>query len=224
MGRGRKRYHRCSCCGNKAVWLYMPGRIGKVYYCDECVPRGCSCNLLNLEEFPNSNNGITPVMYWNSDDVKRYIWGDIDNNEFEELGVLEKKDNSTYYEILDDRGRREPCCEYEYSGNGFEIDIPDMMIKKHDLLNCIGKVRDSFYLYRNNINWQKLIIYLRDNFGEELNYHTIFEDIEKNIEYNFNIFDLADIRISILVKKKNIIKRYIDEIRKLARKYKYKKI
>lgn len=228
MGKGRKRYHRCSCCSNKAVWLYMPGRMGKVYYCDECVPRGCSCNLLKLTEFPISNNGITnngitPVMYWDSDDVKRYIWGDIDNNEFEKSGVLEKKDNSTYYEILDDEGRREPCCEYEYSGNGFEIDIPDIMIKKHDLLNCIGGVRDSFYLYTNNIDWGKLIIYLRDNFGDELNYHIIFKDIESNIIDNFIIFDIKDGVIPILVKKQKIAKAFIKEIRKLARVYKYKK-
>lgn len=28
-------------CGNKAVWFHMPGS-GR--YCDDCVPRGCSCN------------------------------------------------------------------------------------------------------------------------------------------------------------------------------------
>lgn len=33
----------CDKCGkNKSsVWAYMPG---KQKYCDECVPRGCSCN------------------------------------------------------------------------------------------------------------------------------------------------------------------------------------
>lgn len=49
--------------------------------CDECVPRGCSCNTVPKE-------GIDP----NSDD-----WHDPENWE----------------EILDDNGRRLPCCEWE---------------------------------------------------------------------------------------------------------------
>jgi hypothetical protein len=34
-------------CGNKGTWLYMPSYGGiqhNDYYCDYCVPRGCSCN------------------------------------------------------------------------------------------------------------------------------------------------------------------------------------
>lgn len=29
-------------CGKPAVWLYMPG---DGQYCDDCVSRGCSCNI-----------------------------------------------------------------------------------------------------------------------------------------------------------------------------------
>jgi hypothetical protein len=29
-------------CNSKAVWFYMPS--SNIEYCDECVPRGCSCN------------------------------------------------------------------------------------------------------------------------------------------------------------------------------------
>ena len=32
----------CDKCHNKAVWFYMPGTEK---YCDDCVPRGCSCNI-----------------------------------------------------------------------------------------------------------------------------------------------------------------------------------
>ena len=219
----KKRYHRCSCCNEKAVWLYMPGNKGKIYFCDNCVPRGCSCNLLNLSEFPKSNNGITSTMYWDDDAVNEYINNNITNSEFEKLGSLERKDNSTYYEILDDYGRREPCCEYDYSCNGFEIDIPDIMIKKYDLLECIGKIRKRYYLYSNSINWNKLVIYLRDEFGSELNYHMIFKDIESNIVNNFIILDIKDGLIPILVKKQRIAKVFVEKIRDLARDYKYKK-
>ena len=34
-------------CGNIAKWLYMPSYDGPQrndFYCDICVPRGCSCN------------------------------------------------------------------------------------------------------------------------------------------------------------------------------------
>lgn len=41
----------CNKCGEKAQWAYMPGTG---YYCDICVPRGCSCNWYPVEE--NSEN------------------------------------------------------------------------------------------------------------------------------------------------------------------------
>lgn len=31
-------------CGNKATWHYTPCNEDQVA-CDDCVPRGCSCNL-----------------------------------------------------------------------------------------------------------------------------------------------------------------------------------
>jgi hypothetical protein len=41
-------------CGSLAVWDYLPGNS---YYCDNCVPRGCSCNyhhneLPDIEDYP----------------------------------------------------------------------------------------------------------------------------------------------------------------------------
>lgn len=34
----------CDKCAKDAVWLYLPGKTGGAY-CDEHVPRGCSCNI-----------------------------------------------------------------------------------------------------------------------------------------------------------------------------------
>lgn len=32
-------------CGKLAVWNYLPAKENEQsYYCDDCVPRGCSCN------------------------------------------------------------------------------------------------------------------------------------------------------------------------------------
>ena len=40
---------RCDICHAKiATWEYMPR--GFEYYCDDCVPRGCSCNLIGDDD------------------------------------------------------------------------------------------------------------------------------------------------------------------------------
>jgi len=33
---------KCKC--KIAVWTYLPSEDDR-YYCDDCVPRGCSCNI-----------------------------------------------------------------------------------------------------------------------------------------------------------------------------------
>ena len=54
-------------CGKKAVWLYMPSYTGPQhndYYCDDCVPRGCSCNAElkdNCIDDGNSDNYYQPL-------------------------------------------------------------------------------------------------------------------------------------------------------------------
>jgi hypothetical protein len=65
---------KCSKCKSTAIWNYSPGKdCDDNYFCDGCVPRGCSCNL---------------------------------NEDGEE-------------EYLDDLGRQLPCCEYDFSEEGF---------------------------------------------------------------------------------------------------------
>ena len=37
----------CAKCGAMAVWYYVPSSTGgNRGYCDSCVSRGCSCNLV----------------------------------------------------------------------------------------------------------------------------------------------------------------------------------
>ena len=63
---------RCDFCHAKiATWEYMPRSFE--YYCDDCVPRGCSCNI------------------------------------YEDTGA----------QHIDEQGRYLPCCEFEYSQNGW---------------------------------------------------------------------------------------------------------
>ena len=43
----------CEKCGRMAVWEYMPSD-GDGIFCDDCVPRGCSCNVIDWED-PSPN-------------------------------------------------------------------------------------------------------------------------------------------------------------------------
>ena len=48
-------------CGKKATWLYMPGDS---VACDDCVPRGCSCQQEPRDgdwENDNPGNWFDPV-------------------------------------------------------------------------------------------------------------------------------------------------------------------
>ncbi|MCK9543720.1 MAG: hypothetical protein M0R03_17000 [Novosphingobium sp.] len=40
--------HKCE-CGKLATWCYMPNdSVG--YKCDDCVPRGCTCNQYPIDD------------------------------------------------------------------------------------------------------------------------------------------------------------------------------
>lgn len=47
---------KCSLMGREAlaIWYYMPYFANKNedehYFCDDCVPRGCSCNLISEDD------------------------------------------------------------------------------------------------------------------------------------------------------------------------------
>lgn len=98
---------KCIRCGKPASWLYMPsGR----FYCDDCVPRGCGCNIDNIS-MGEPEQTSNPIMWWDKDSTAE----DLVQN-----GYMERNANSFYYEVLDEMGRRAPCCEYEYSEEGFE--------------------------------------------------------------------------------------------------------
>ena len=51
--------HKCK-CGKLAVWYYMPND-NKWVACDDCVPRGCSCNY---EEDVDEQGRKLPCCEW----------------------------------------------------------------------------------------------------------------------------------------------------------------
>ena len=72
-----------------ATWVYMPS--GNGICCDQCVPRGCSCNIIYCDE--------------------------LDDEGFPKP-VLDESNN--YVEETDQQGRLLPCCEWCYNEFGID--------------------------------------------------------------------------------------------------------
>lgn len=86
---------KCKSCNKIAVWFYMPGDSN---YCDDCVPRGCSCNNHSTSEFiPSKEEGL----------------------EGEDWIFL--NESETIWTNLDYKGREYPCVEYFYDNIYYEI-------------------------------------------------------------------------------------------------------
>ena len=83
---------RCN-CGRKPVWVYMPSdsRGLNPYYCDKCVPRGCSCNHEYVDEdyLSNGEKNLPPE----ADYPVKWI-------------------NTKCWTQVDEHGREFPCCEF----------------------------------------------------------------------------------------------------------------
>lgn len=105
----------CCKCNKIATWLHMPSDRA---YCDEHVPRGCTCNVQNLEEDGEPSYYKNNIIWWDKKTYDIYHQDNLDENKFT---TRTRQNDSFYYEILDEKGRRNPCCEYEYSEKGFEI-------------------------------------------------------------------------------------------------------
>lgn len=92
-------------CGEVATWLYMPGYVNgdNPYSCDDCVPRGCSCNHYYLAEDYN------PVPVVENDGEEGVGWKWVDKEK-------------TAWTHIDEKGREYPCCEYDHSPEGYDDD------------------------------------------------------------------------------------------------------
>lgn len=87
-------------CGKTCEWVYGPSYEGNEnpYYCDDCVPRGCSCNYeYILGDFPSYPPTDEPDGSWR--------W------------VEDGEEDDVCWEELDD-GRPYPCCEFMYLSVG----------------------------------------------------------------------------------------------------------
>ena len=64
-------YEMCFDCPALAVWMYAPTTTRKdIYFCDEPVPRGCTCNPVDFtnpnspQETDEQGREIPCVEYW----------------------------------------------------------------------------------------------------------------------------------------------------------------
>ena len=94
-------------CGKVATWLYMPGYSsgGNSFSCDDCVPRGCSCN--EYSTIPADYH--PPVSIGPEEDgIEGVDW----------IWVNEEK---TRWCHIDEKGRKWPCCEFDNDPEGFDF-------------------------------------------------------------------------------------------------------
>lgn len=126
----KKRVHKCSCCDKIATWSYIPSGSGRRNFCNDHVPRGCTCNVYNIKEFTDSIPSEN-VMWWSKDD-------DLNTD-----GSLTRKEDSFYYEELDENGKRFPCCEFDYDPDGIEMISKRYFILKTDLIKCLVKATNE---------------------------------------------------------------------------------
>jgi hypothetical protein len=101
----RTKTMKCLCeCKKIATWLYMPSssNTSHPYYCDNCVPRGCSCNMEYTVKSPQAHEngyGEDPPS-----DGRSWKW-------------IEENISWVY---TDNKGRELPCIEFDYSDEGYD--------------------------------------------------------------------------------------------------------
>lgn len=93
--------HKCI-CGEIAIYWYAPASDATFnrYFCDNCVPRGCTCNHHHVE----SDDQIPDLP---TEEDKPFIW--IEEN--------------LIWTHVDKSGREYPCVEYWYDIEGYEIEV-----------------------------------------------------------------------------------------------------
>jgi hypothetical protein len=79
----------CQSCGLPARWRYSPSGPNRSY-CDECVPRGCDCNIVYVQRAAGAQLACADTD------------ADTDYQDGQRM------------EQLDARGRRLPCCEFDF--------------------------------------------------------------------------------------------------------------
>lgn len=104
-------------CKNLATWQYMPSSSNPDYdyFCELCVPRGCSCNNHHIEDGDNIAEG----------DVFEHP---------EEDGSWKWLIENVEWCYIDSQGRELPCIEFWHEPEGFDANEETIEhYKKHNI-------------------------------------------------------------------------------------------
>lgn len=186
------RKHRCSQCNNIATWEKMSS--GKyAFFCDECVPRGCTCNVFNIEEDGIPSSECRSIMWWDKKDYEQYIKSGLFING--SISCKKPSEESFYYEYLDTSNRRQPCCEYDYSEYGFDIEENVYFLRKKDIIDIIlmhrnfNDISHDYHIKINDFisNLDEVISYNRfmSSFRELSNSYFKYDKILCEQNYHF---------------------------------------
>lgn len=106
-------------CGNVATWFYAPGGgsdEGQNYFCDNCVPRGCSCNWTYADKNAYGPEPLKEDLMPEGVEGKDWKWVVRAGDENMEEITLE----SRVWTNIDEQGREYPCCEFWYEEEGWD--------------------------------------------------------------------------------------------------------
>jgi hypothetical protein len=113
--------YKCE-CGKMAVWIYAPASKDEYpYYCDDCVVSddneiGCSC----MWHYSKDQEGL-PLDLPEGIEGKDWKWIEYEGDDY--MGKITKEEGFWIY--LDSKGKPNPCVEYWYDKDGFDIDDDD---------------------------------------------------------------------------------------------------
>lgn len=168
-----------------AIWIYMPSGHGKHFFCDDCVPRGCSCNVRNVKTFKGSDS---QVMWWTKEED---VFCD---------STCVRSNDSYYYELLDEYGRRSPCSNFECDEEGIDVEETIYKITFNDFVECLWHNKNRLHIsqeYAVNVAaYQRFIseelekdnknhYYLLDYNGIMCVFYDLSEKFIKDGAYNF---------------------------------------
>jgi hypothetical protein len=101
----------CGSCNLKeAVWTYGPGYSNgfSSEFCDDCVPRGCSCNYRYIDvNAYHPPLGEPDLPEDEGEEGKDWKWVD---------------EEKTHWCRIDEHGREYPCAEFWYDEDGWETE------------------------------------------------------------------------------------------------------
>lgn len=171
----KPKMHKCGRCGKTAIWLYLPSSHGINFFCDDCVPRGCTCNVMDLDMEEPDKSLSERIIWWSKETYNKCLK---DKTDTTTCCTHERKNDSFHYEILDEQGRRNPCCEYDYCPNGYEREYNTYYVNISDALYVFNKVMRK-HMVGSLTMAEGIKKIITDNKDDKLNYNQFMTKVSK---------------------------------------------